>query len=594
MKERLRALRQAMREGNVDAFLVPHTDEHQSEYTPSYAERLDWISGFDGSAGFACVTLSEAAIFVDGRYTLQVKDQVDNQAFERLGIPEDKPVDWLFEHLGKGDIIGYDPWLHTKQWINTATGKLSKKGIKLKALSTNLIDDVWQDRPKPSKAPAVIQRDRYTGEKSLHKRKRIAAELKAFDAEALVLTSLDSIAWLFNIRGSDVARTPLVLSFAILFDNANAILFIDPDKLTGDVNKHLGKQVVCRPKEEFILEIEKLSKAGTKVMADPKRAHSAIFEALTKGKAEVVEQSDPCQLDKACKNDIELEGARKAHIRDAVAMCRFLCWVDENGPGGQYDELDAVNELYDLRNEVSLFQDNSFDTISGAGPNGAIVHYRVTEKTSRKLEKDMLYLCDSGGQYLDGTTDITRTVVIGTATEEQKDHFTRVLKGHIALAQARFPAGRTGAHLDTLARKSLWDVGLDYDHGTGHGVGSYLGVHEGPQSISPFGFDTPLKPGMILSNEPGYYKNGEYGIRIENLVIINNSEYEGEERPMLTFETITLVPIDTRLINAHMMSAAEITWLNIYHAKVREEIGPLLDGKEREWLMHATESITTL
>lgn len=594
MKERLRVLRQAMRENKVSAFLVPHTDEHQSEYTPGYAERLNWISGFDGSAGFACVTLSHAAIFVDGRYTLQVKDQIDNQCFERLNIPNDKPENWLLEHLKKGDIVGYDPWLHTQKWLKATEEKLSKNDIGFKALPSNLIDDVWKDQPEPSKAPAVIHRDRYSGEKSTAKRKRIAKELKASGADALVLTSLDSIAWLFNIRGNDVDRTPLVLSFAVLFANAKAILFIEPDKLTTNVINHLGKQVTCKPKSEFVTELQDMADAGMSVMVDPDRAHAAVFEALSSGEGNIIEKSDPCQLDKACKNDTELDGARNAHIRDAVAVCRFLCWVDENAVGGNYDELDAVKKFYELRKDVALFQDNSFDTISGAGPNGAIVHYRVTEKTSRKLEKDMIYLCDSGGQYLDGTTDITRTVIIGDPTEEQKDHFTRVLKGHIALAQARFPEGRTGAHLDTLARKSLWDVGLDYDHGTGHGVGSYLGVHEGPQNISPLGYKTPLKPGMILSNEPGYYKTGEYGIRIENLVIVSKSEYEEEERPMLTFETITLAPIDTRLINAHMMSAAEITWLNIYHAKVREKISPLLKGREREWLIQATESITSL
>lgn len=594
MEEKLRALRQVMREKSVAAFLVPHADEHQSEYTPKYAERLNWISGFDGSAGFACITLSEAAIFVDGRYTLQAKNQVDDKTFERLNIPDDKPEEWLFDHLKKGDVIAYDPWLHTKSWIKSVARKLAKKEIKLKSCQTNLIDQVWKDRPGPSKAKVVVQKDKYSGEKSSFKRKRIAAELKSHGADALVITSLDSIAWLFNIRGSDVEHTPLVLSFAILFDNAKAVLFIDPDKMNREVKTHLGKQIECKPKDDFIKDVKKLREDGLKVMVDPKRAPAAVFDVLSAREGEVIELSDPCQLDKACKNEVELDGARSAHIRDAVAVCRFLYWVDENGTTGKYDELDAVKKLFDLRKEVSMFQDTSFDTISGAGPNGAIVHYRVTEKSSRKLEKDMIYLCDSGGQYLDGTTDITRTVAIGTPTEEQKDHFTRVLKGHIALAQARFPKGRTGAHLDTLARKSLWDVGLDYEHGTGHGVGSYLGVHEGPQSISPLGYGTPLKPGMILSNEPGYYKTGEYGIRIENLVIVRNSEYEEEERPMLTFETITLVPIDTRLVNAHMMSAAEITWLNIYHAKVREKISPMLSGKEKAWLLNATESITSL
>lgn len=594
MSDKIRALRQKLRDLKINGLLVPHTDEHQSEYTPGYAQRMAWLTGFDGSAGFCCVTLNGASIYVDGRYTLQVKEQVDAKEFEFLKLHTDLAEDWLFDNLKEGDIVGYDPWLHSKIWLEKAKAKLAKKKIELKALSQNPIDDIWKDQPLPPKGEAVVQRDRYAGEKSISKRKRIADGIKEKNADALLITSLDSIAWLFNIRGNDVSSTPLVLSFAILFASGKAEIFIDPDKLNDEVKQHLGKQVKCLPKDQFLNRVEELGSEKFSVMADPKSAHAAIFEALEKTKTSIIEAEDPIQMDKACKNDVELEGARKAHVRDAVAVCRFLYWIDENAPTGEIDELDAVRELYDLRNEVSLFQGNSFDTISGAGPNGAIVHYRVTEKTSRRLANGMIYLVDSGGQYLDGTTDVTRTVVIGAPTEEQKDHFTRVLKGHIAMAQARFPVGRTGAHLDTLARKPLWDVGLDYDHGTGHGVGSYLGVHEGPQSISPLGHAVALKPGMILSNEPGYYKAGEYGIRIENLVIVTSSEFDDEERPMLTFETITLVPIDTRLINAHMMSAAEITWLNIYHAKVREKIAPHLQGKEKEWLIKATESITSL
>tara|TARA_R110002096_G_scaffold436096_2_gene667500 strand:+ start:86324 stop:88108 length:1785 start_codon:yes stop_codon:yes gene_type:complete len=594
MDKRLKSLRQKLREQKISGFLVPHTDEHQSEYTPSYAERLAWITGFDGSAGFAVVTLDKATIFVDGRYTLQAKTQVDAALYSRHKLHEDPIEDWLIENLEQGGVVGYDPWLHSKAWLKTAAKKLSEKNISLKALDSNPIDEIWSDRPGPSKDKARVHKDRYSGEKSSHKRKRVAAEIKEKKADALVITSLDSIAWLLNIRGTDVDCTPLVLSFAVLYASGKADLFMDPDKMNSEVEKHLGSSVSHCAKEDFEPALKMLGEKGLTVMVDPKRAHAAVFEGLENAGAQIVEADDPCQLDKACKNDVELDGARKAHIRDAVAVCRFLCWLDEHGPSGKIDELDAVNELYDFRKEVSLFHGNSFDTISGAGPNGAIVHYRVTEKTSRKLEKGMIYLVDSGGQYLDGTTDITRTVAIGAPTEEQRDNFTRVLKGHIALAQVRFPVGRTGAHIDTLARKSLWDVGLDYDHGTGHGVGSYLGVHEGPQSISPLGYNVALKPGMIISNEPGYYKAGQYGIRIENLVIVQNSEYEGEERPMLTFETITLAPIDTRLVNAHMMSASEITWLNIYHAKVREKIVPLLDGKEKEWLIRATESITTL
>ncbi|MEZ5757896.1 MAG: aminopeptidase P family protein [Emcibacteraceae bacterium] len=594
MDKRLRAFRQVLRKHKLSGFIVPHTDEHQSEYTPSYAERLAWITGFDGSAGLAAITLNQAAIFVDGRYTLQVRNQVDRGLFSIMKLHEDQAEDWFLDNLEDGAVIGYDPWLHSKIWLEKARNTLAAKNITLKALSKNPIDEIWQDRPAPSKALAQVYKLRYSGEKSSLKRKRIAEEIKAKGADALVITSLDSIAWLFNIRGSDVDMTPLVLSFAILYSTGSADLFIDPTKLDDDMIRHLGKYVSHYPKKDFLKAVKSLGQKGLSIMVDPKRAHAAVFEALSSAKKKVIEADDPIQIDKACKNDVELEGTKKAHIRDAVAVCRFLYWLDRNAPSGKITEIDAVNELYDLRKEVSLFQGNSFATISGAGPNGAIVHYKVTENTCRKLEKDMLYLVDSGGQYLDGTTDITRTIAIGTPTEQQKDHFTRVLKGHIALAQARFPLGRTGAHLDTLARKSLWDVGLDYAHGTGHGVGSYLGVHEGPQSISPLSFNVALKPGMILSNEPGYYKTGEYGIRIENLVIVRPSDFEEDERPMLRFETITLVPIDTRLVNAHMMSAAEITWLNIYHAKVREKISPLLEGAEKEWLINATNSITTL
>lgn len=594
MDKRLLALRQKLRDLNLAGYIIPHTDEHQSEYTPSYAKRLDWLTGFKGSAGLATVSLDKAAIYVDGRYRLQVKDQVNLKKFEPLKLHDDQPENWFLDHLKEGDIVGYDPWLHSKIWIAKAKEKLSAKKIILRAIDENLIDEIWSDRPTPSTRPAVVHEQKYSGEKSSLKRKRIAAILINKGADALVLTSLDSIAWLFNIRGSDVEATPLVLSFAILYKDAKAELFMDPAKMNEHVLKHVGRSVKHSPKEDFISRLKELGSRGLNVMADPKKSHGAIFEILEHAKATIIEADDPIQLDKACKNHVELDGARAAHKRDAVAVAKFLCWIDKNAPSGKIDEIGAVKKFYELRKKIDLFQDVSFATISGAGPNGAIVHYSVTEETSRPLENNMLYLVDSGGQYLDGTTDITRTVVIGKATEEQRDRFTRVLKGHIALAQARFPVGRSGAHIDTLARKALWDVGLDYDHGTGHGVGSYLGVHEGPQSISPLSYNVPLQPGMILSNEPGYYKAGEFGIRIENLVIVRNSEYEEEERPMLTFETITLAPIDTRLINAHMMSAAEITWLNIYHAKVRENIAPLLTGDDKEWLIKATAAITTL
>lgn len=593
MDNKLTALRQVMRDQKLNGFLVPHTDEHQSEYTPGYAKRIAWLTGFKGSAGLVTVSLDRAAIYVDGRYTLQVRDQVDMKLYEQLVLHKDKPEDWFVEVLKSGDVVGFDPWLHDKSAINRIREKLSANGIELKAITDNPIDDLWSDRPEPSKEIAVPHVVKYAGESSSDKRKRLAEKVKASGADAQVITSLDSIAWLLNIRGRDVECTPLVLSFAILNQNASVDLFIDPDKVTDDLKSHLGADVSLYAKTDFEVALGKLGADQKAVSVDPKRAHIAIFDLLEKAGAKVIEGEDPCVKDKAQKNDIELDGTRAAHIRDAVAVCRFLRWIDENAASGKYDELDAVEKLYTFRQDVDLFQGNSFDTISGAGSNGAIVHYNVKEASPKKLEADMLYLVDSGGQYLDGTTDITRTIAIGNTTEEQRDNFTRVLKGHIALAQARWPHGRTGAHLDSLARKSLWDVGLDYDHGTGHGVGSYLGVHEGPQSLSPVGH-VPLEAGMILSNEPGFYKTGEYGIRIENLVIVRNSNFRGQNRPMHTFETVTLVPIDTRLVNAHMMTAAEITWLNIYHANVREEIGPLLDGKDKEWLITATESITSL
>ena len=591
MDKRLVSLRQKLREHELSGFLIPHTDEHQSEYTPSYAERLAWITGFDGSAGFGAVTQTSAAVLVDGRYTIQAKKQVDELLFSRHSLDQKSIKDWLFNNTEQGGVIGYDPWLHSKTWLKSIAKKLSEKNIILKAITVNPIDAIWTERPIPSKAEVSVHKEKYSGEKSSCKRKRIATIIKAKKADALVITSLDSIAWLLNIRGTDVDCTPLVLSFAILYGSGELDFFMDVDKINPELEKHLGSLVTHYDKKNFEMALMKLGSRRLTVLADPKRSHAAVFEALESGGAKIIEVDDPCQLDKACKNDIELSGARNAHIRDAVAVCRFLCWLDEHGPSGKIDEINAVNKLYGFRTEVPLFQGNSFDTISGAGPNGAIVHYRVTEKTSLKLEKGMIYLVDSGGQYLDGTTDITRTVPIGAPTKEQCDNFTRVLKGHIAVACACFPVGRTGAHIDTLARKSLWEVGLDYDHGTGHGVGSYLGVHEGPQSISPFSYNVALTPGMILSNEPGYYKTGQYGIRIENLVIVRNSDLEGEGRPMLNFETITMVPISTKLVNVLMMSREEINWLNTYHSKVREKLFPLLDETEKKWLVQATEAI---
>ncbi len=594
MRNRLRALRQSLRDQKLKGFLVPHADEHQSEYTPARAERLAWLTGFTGSAGFAMITLDGGAVYVDGRYTLQARNQVDNADFDLLSLHDDRPGDWLLSHLATGDRVGYDPMLHTRGEIEKITKSLKGSGIILLPVDKNPIDGIWQDRPAPTKDPVFPHPLEFSGEKSQHKRARISADLKADNLKAAILTGLDTVAWLLNIRGNDVSHSPLVLGYAILKNNGKAVLFVDEDKISDDVREHLGPDVKVKPYDGFIPALGKLGKGGKRILVDPKHAPVAVIAALEKGGAEIVCKDDPCLMAKACKNDVELDGARAAHIRDGVAMCKFLCWFENNVSSGKIDELGATDKLLGFRQAQDRFHSLSFDTISGAGPNGAIVHYRSGPETNRRITGDMLYLLDSGAQYLDGTTDLTRTIAVGHTTEEQRDRFTRVLKGHIAMAQARFPVGRTGAHLDALARKALWDIGLDYDHGTGHGVGSFLGVHEGPQSISSKGFGAALQPGMILSNEPGFYKAGEYGIRIENLMIVRKSYMEDEDRPMNIFETITFVPIDTRLVNPHMMSSAEITWLNIYHAQVREKISPFLEGAELDWLHRATRSVMVL
>jgi len=519
-----------------------------------------------------------------------VREQVDLKKYEPLRLHEDKVEDWLADNLKKGDRVAYDPWLHTKGWAESAQQRLSKEGIELVAMDKNPIDQIWTDQPAPSKIPAKAHDLKYAGEASEHKRQRIGHEIKAAGADAVVLTSLDSIAWLFNIRGEDVDCTPLTLAFAMLHASGQAVLYIDPDKATDELKEHLGQDVSILAKDNFLADLQKTAKAGKAIMVDAARAHAAIFNALKDVNATVIEADDPCILAKASKNHAELDGARTAHVRDGVALCRFLAWLDRTAPG-KITELSAAEKLLSFRKQQELFQQPSFATISGAGPNGAVVHYGVSEESSRDFENNMMYLVDSGGQYLDGTTDVTRTIIVGEPTEEQKDRFTRVLKGHIALAQAHFPKGIAGGHLDALARKSLWDIGLDYAHGTGHGVGSYLGVHEGPQNISRAGTKVPLQEGMILSNEPGYYKSGEYGIRIENLVIVRESSMSKPETPMLSFETITFAPIDRRLVNAHMMTSAEITWLNIYHATVKEKIAPFLTGDDLKWLEQATESV---
>jgi Xaa-Pro aminopeptidase len=592
--DRLAALREQLKFDRLDGFVVPLTDEHMSEYVGSYAQRLAWLTGFEGSAGSAVVLPEEAAIFVDGRYTLQVRSQVDGKDWSYQSVPETSVTEWLKDHAPKGARIGYDPWLHTRDWVKKAKEALASRGAELVPVGENPIDKIWRDRPQASKAKLIVQPDQYAGKSAAEKRTDIAEWLEKHDADAAVLSALDSIAWAFNVRGQDVTHTPVALAYAIVNKDGTADLFVAGEKVGPDVRQHLGNGVRLHERYEFENALAQL--AGKAVVVDPERAVAAIFDALEKAGAKIIPLRDPTILPKALKNPVEIAGQKAAQTRDGAVIARFLHWIDQEAPKGDVDELKASDKLEGLRRENPELRDLSFDSISGAGPNGAIVHYRSSEKTNRKLEKGTLYLIDSGGQYVDGTTDITRTVPIGTPTDEMRDRFTRVLKGHIAVATAVFPKGTRGTQLDSFARRPLWDAGLDYAHGTGHGVGSFLAVHEGPQRIAPVtssqsGGDEPLAAGMIISNEPGYYKTGEYGIRIENLVLVVDKHIEGEEKEMLGFETLTFAPIDRRLIVKEMLSREEIDWLNGYHAQVLAKIGPTLSGSDREWLDKACAPI---
>lgn len=585
-EDRLKALRAQLVRQKLDGFVVPLTDEHMSEYVGAYAQRLAWLTGFQGSAGSAVVLPQEAAIFVDGRYTLQVREQVDGAHWQYESVPQTSIADWLRDHAGQGARIGYDPWLHTRAWVAQATQALGEKGAELVAVDTNPVDAVWPDRPAPSDARLVVHDERFAGRSAADKRAAMADWLVAKKADAAILSALDSIAWTFNIRGKDVDRTPVALAYAIVHADATADLFVAPEKMDDAVAQHLGNAVRVHDRAAFADALATLS--GKRVVADPERAVAAIFEALEQGGATVLPLRDPAVLPKAIKNEAEIAGHRAAQARDGAALSRFLHWLSVEAPGGGLTELTAADRLEAFRKDTGLLEDLSFDTISGAGPNGAVVHYRVEEKTNRPIESGSLYLVDSGGQYRDGTTDVTRTIAVGTPTAEMRHRFTLVLKGHVALARAVFPKGTRGSQLDVLARQYLWAEGLDYAHGTGHGVGSFLSVHEGPQRIATFGGgDEPLVAGMILSNEPGYYKTGEYGIRIENLVLVQDRAVDGAERPMLGFETLTFAPIDRALIATDMLDAGERAWIDTYHARVVAVVGPQLDGAARDWLEQA-------
>jgi Xaa-Pro aminopeptidase len=589
---RLEALRKELKARGLDGFVIPISDEHMSEYVGGYAQRLAWLTGFGGSAGTAVVLANQAAIFIDGRYTIQVRDQVDERLFEYCSVPATPPSAWLAEHAVKGAKIGFDPWLHGKPWVDGCTRALADKGGLMIAVECNPVDAVWTDRPAPSLAKAFIHPTALAGQSSEAKRSEVAEWLSAKGLDAAVVSALDSVAWLLNLRGSDVDRTPVALSFVLAHADGTAELFIAESKVTPELRAHLGNAVTICPQEAFVPQLQALT--GKKVAVDPERAVQAIFAALEGAGAKVVQLTDPTVLPKAKKNPVEQQGQRNAQARDGAAIARFLHWLSLEAPKGSQTELSAAAKLRSFREETGLLRDLSFDTISAAGPHAAIPHYRVDEESNLPIDPGSVYLVDSGGQYADGTTDITRTVWIGPGepSAEHKDRFTRVLKGHIALARAVFPRGTVGAQLDTLARQYLWASGVDYAHGTGHGVGSFLSVHEGPQRIakpqgSQPGTDQALLSGMILSNEPGYYKAGHFGIRIENLVLVESRDIAGAEGEYLGFENLTWAPIDKTLVDTAILSDDEIAWWNEYHAKVEAVLAPQLEGAVLAWLKAA-------
>ncbi len=574
-------IRQAMAAQGLDGLLLPHEDEHQNEYLPAANDRLAWATGFTGSAGAAVILKDKAAVFVDGRYTIQVRDQVDAALFEIRDLVEGGVPAYLTEVATAGQVIGYDPRLHSPETLERLQAAAAAVGATLRPVAANPLDEAWTARPAQPCAPVVPHPLAYAGEDSKAKRARIGAALG--EADVAVLTAPASMAWLFNIRGGDVIRSPLPLAQAILNRDGTAQLFLDPAKVTEDLPAWLGNEVALQPSDTLPAALDGLK--GKTVLIDPAQSSAWYFERLASAGAKIVRAMDPCALPRACKNDVEIEGSRKAHARDGAALTRFLYWLATEGQVSPPDELEAVTKLEGLREATGMLKDLSFDTIAGAGSNGAICHYHPSARLNQRAKLGSLLLVDSGGQYLDGTTDVTRTVAIGEPSAEMAERFTLVLKGHLALGRVRFPVGTTGSALDVLARLPLWMAGLDYDHGTGHGVGSYLGVHEGPHRISKMPNNVALQPGMVVSNEPGFYKDGEYGIRIENLQVVTPaSPIAGGERSMLGFEQLTLAPIDRRLMVKALMTAEEIAQIDAYHARVVEVIAPQLEAPIAGWL----------
>ena len=589
---RIAALRALLKQQGLDGFVLPRADRHQNEYVPAGEERLAFLTGFTGSAGFLLVLADKAVLFTDGRYTLQAREQTDPAIFTLVDSAETSPAAWIEQNLSQGTRLGYDPWLHTAEGAEKLGKACAKAGAMLVPVADNPIDAIWTDRPAPPLGPITLHDLRFAGEAAEGKLKRIASETGKHRADALVMSDPHNVAWAFNIRGSDVAHTPLPLAFAVVPKDGRPALYVDGRKLSNAVRDRLAALADIREPDALTGDLARLGAARATVLLDQATAADALAKLIEEAGGKVLRAADPVTALKAVKNATEIAGARAAQARDGAAMARFLAWFDREAPHGHLTEIAAVEALETFRRESGLLKDISFPTIAGAGPNGAIVHYRVTQRTNRPIKPGELFLIDSGGQYEDGTTDITRTIAVGTPTDEMRTRFTQVLRGHIAIARAVFPDGTSGAQLDTLARQYLWQAGVDFAHGTGHGVGSYLSVHEGPARISKLG-TVPLKRGMILSNEPGYYKEGAFGIRIENLVLVVEAPpIPGAEKTMNAFETITLAPIDVRLVDSGQMTADEIGWLDGYHARVAETVGPLVDKDTAAWLSAATRPLS--
>jgi Xaa-Pro aminopeptidase len=588
--EHIRKLRAELERRGLAGFVVPRADEHQSEYVPKNAERLAWLTGFTGSAGIAIVLRDKAALVVDGRYTIQAAEQVDSGTITIVPLAETSPEDWIAANLPSGGALAYDPWLHTSDGVRRLEAAAAKAGGTLTPVDMNLVDVIWVDRPPPPQAPVRPHLLSYAGEAAEAKLERIQKKLAEAKVDALVVSDPHNLAWTFNLRGGDVGHTPLPFGYGIIPRHGRPSLFLDPVKVTNEAGDAVGHLADLRKPADFLPTLETVAQGGCKVRLDQATAAVALARRIEGAGGAVDVGPDPISLMKAVKNSAEIAGSRAAHLRDGIAMARFLAWFDREAPKGTLTEIDAVEALEAFRAETGVLKDVSFPSISGAGPNAALPHYRVTSATNRRIETNQIFLIDSGAQYEDGTTDITRTIIVGEPSAEMKDRNTRVLRGHIAVARLVFPKGTTGAQIDAFARKPLWDAGLDFDHGTGHGIGSYLSVHEGPQRIAKTGH-TPLEPGMMLSNEPGYYKTGDYGIRIENLILVEPRAIPGGEREMYGFETLTFAPIDLRLVEPAIMTADEIAWLDAYHAQVREKLSGGLDPETRAWLEEATRPI---